>query len=518
MAWLNSIAFAGSTTSFSFSVFLTARLLICMKVTTQSGESPDSTCMLPSSLLPSPSSLAPQTNAVLLILSVSSGTGSSAIYPLLACRQRPQWRFLATEIDEKSRAYAQKNVAMNQLQSRIKLIDTDPEGRRLIPSAEIERFDRYVKAAQDLAATLSNVTSRLSTRIDILMTNPPFYANRTSLLESASVKSRPPNSSCTGADIEMITPGGEVAFVTKLVDESMQESIRRTIQWFSAMLGKLSSVGEVVEQLRKKGCVNHVVAEFVQGQKTRRWCVAWSWMGFRPSNAVARGVGSGVERRLLPASTEVELPDAMTVDGSGDADAVAQRVSDEIDELDLMWRFDSRNRVGLLVSRRGDVWSRKARRKNHKNERRTGPLSARKKNKAKDKDDEDEEMKDPDQPAAAEDDEDSSEDYDSEDDPEAEPGFVARISILSPTTPTPNSSSIADDGSPHRSGATVHIRHLQGTDVVVFESFAGWLKRKVCMPRPRSGPGPGPRSDPDPRHGDGHGAGRAHPGKRRPPR
>ena len=73
-----------------------------------------------------------------------SGTGSSAIYPLLACRQRPKWLFLATEIDDTNRNYASKNIAANHLQSRIKLLDTDMSGQQLIPSTELERFDRYV--------------------------------------------------------------------------------------------------------------------------------------------------------------------------------------------------------------------------------------------------------------------------------------------------------------------------------------------------------------------------------------
>lgn len=73
-------------------------------------------------------------------LHVTSGTGSSAIYPLLACRQRPLWRFLATEIDEKNRTYATKNIATNNLQSRIKLVDTDPTGGTLIPIQEITRI------------------------------------------------------------------------------------------------------------------------------------------------------------------------------------------------------------------------------------------------------------------------------------------------------------------------------------------------------------------------------------------
>lgn len=73
-----------------------------------------------------------------------SGTGASAIYPLLACRQRESWLFLATEIDPTSRSFAQGNIKLNNLDSRIKILDTDTTGKTLIPSTQLERFDRYV--------------------------------------------------------------------------------------------------------------------------------------------------------------------------------------------------------------------------------------------------------------------------------------------------------------------------------------------------------------------------------------
>ncbi|ETI19549.1 hypothetical protein G647_09383 [Cladophialophora carrionii CBS 160.54] len=413
------------------------------------------------------------------VLGLDIGTGSSAIYPLLACAQRPRWRFLCTEIDDKNRQYAQRNISANNLGSRIRMIDTDRTGGKLIPAAQLEHFDR----------------------VDVLVTNPPFYSSEAELLGSAGQKSRPPNSSCTGAAVEMITPGGEVSFVGKLIRESAHAEMRRKVQWFSAMLGKLSSVGTIVTQLRNQGCTNFAVTEFVQGQKTRRWCVAWSWMGFRPGGHVARGVrgGSGVEKKWLPPLTEMEFDCEVedeaedrdengdeNGDGNGDrlgtARAVAEKVTREIRKLDgVAWKFDAATGVGMFMAREGDVWSRKARRKaiqvqdaDASGRRRGCEVDKNRdaqRNRGRAPDGlEDTVMEDREE---SEDDDDESE---QETEPEPEPALVARISIRTSPLPLPP----ADTRT--RSKRTIHIRHLQGHDAVLFESFCGWLKRKVVPP------------------------------------
>jgi 23S rRNA (adenine1618-N6)-methyltransferase len=96
------------------------------------------------------------------------------------------------------------------------------------------------------------------------MCNPPFYASQEEMLNSAETKSHVPFSACTGAAVEMIAPGGEVEFVIR-------------------MLGKLSSVTTLAERLTEHNNKNYAVTEFVQGNKTKRWAVAWSWGDRRPA-------------------------------------------------------------------------------------------------------------------------------------------------------------------------------------------------------------------------------------------
>ena len=129
------------------------------------------------------------------------------------------------------------------------------------------------------------------------MCNPPFYASDADLLTSAAEKSRPPHSACTGAEVEMVTPGGEVAFVSRMIEESLV--MKERVQWYSSMLGKLSSVNTVTEGLKEKGVDNWAVKEFVQGEKTRRWGVAWSWGDLRPSMVGKRQIIHNGGSRLI---------------------------------------------------------------------------------------------------------------------------------------------------------------------------------------------------------------------------
>ena len=46
----------------------------------------------------------------------------------------------------------------------------------------------------------------------------------------------------------MCTSGGEVGFITRMIDESMV--LKNRIRWYSSMLGKLSSVSTLVQKLR----------------------------------------------------------------------------------------------------------------------------------------------------------------------------------------------------------------------------------------------------------------------------
>jgi 23S rRNA A1618 N6-methylase RlmF len=79
------------------------------------------------------------------------------------------------------------------------------------------------------------------------MCNPPFYTSRTAMQRSAKLKARAPRSVLTAGDAELLATGGEVVFVGRMITESVQT--RRRCRWYTSLVGHLSSLAPLVEQL-----------------------------------------------------------------------------------------------------------------------------------------------------------------------------------------------------------------------------------------------------------------------------
>lgn len=195
--------------------------------------------------------------------------------------------------------------------------------------------------------------------IDFCMTNPPFYESEDEMLRSAAQKNRPPSTACTGHEVEMVAAGGEVGFVGRILSESL--ILRDRVQWYTAMFGFLSSVTHVLEALREERVANVAVTEFVQGSKTRRWAVAWSFLPMRPAQSVARGTAAVQAKALLPPPTEVEVATLSLPDGG--VGKFADALSGAVGGLELVsWDWDSERLEGTGRSV-GNVWNRAWRRR-----------------------------------------------------------------------------------------------------------------------------------------------------------
>lgn len=308
----------------------------------------------------------------------------------------------STDIDDESLKWAQQNITSNDLDGRVRLFKNSRQG----PIFPIEE---------------ANIDY-----LDFTMTNPPFYTSEEEMTQSAAKKNLPPMTACTGAPVEMVTEGGEVEFVTRMVIQSLET--RTKVQWYTAMFGFLSSVSKIADLLHQHNIDNFAVTEFVQGVKTRRWAIGWSFHDRRPTQAVCRGINTdAVPKSILPPITEATV---VRLNGVTDISTFSDDFQTAVSKLDLeMWEWDKHTLTGTGRAR-DKVWARAWRRKRKREE--AGADTAA-------------------------------------DDRSNVFGFMVSLQVTTDTV-------------------TVGCRWTQGYDAVAFESFRGFLKAtaKTCAAKPSS--------------------------------
>lgn len=263
------------------------------------------------------------------VIGLDIGTGASAIYPLLACSTRPQWRMAGSDIEQHSLEYARKNVGSNGMSKRIKLALSTTDAP-IIPLDKIGVDE-----------------------LDFVMTNPPFYSSKEDMKSSYGNKNLPPSAICTGSENEMICPGGDVGFVSRIIAESLK--LQDQVQWYTAMLGKLSSLQQIVAKLKEHDITNFAVTCLQAGHKTKRWAVGWSFQDYRPRNDIARH--GDLVHAVLPPPTAHTIAAPLC-----SAEIAGQRVDAALKDLDVRWQWRPQIATGVMEAK-GNVWSRAARRK-----------------------------------------------------------------------------------------------------------------------------------------------------------
>lgn len=264
------------------------------------------------------------------------GTGASAIYPLLACSIEHTWNFVATDIDERSVQFAKQNISQNSMDSRI----------------VVERVQADGPILQPLHTSLMD--------FDFTMCNPPFYSSVEDISRSAEFKEFGPNAVCSGAEVEMITPGGETNFVARIFSESL--GLRTKCRWYTSMLGKMSSISVLVSLFREHNVDNYAITEFVQGQ-TRRWAIGWSFHDARLPDTFAR-VSNPTLQSIMPSRNTLHY----AFPGARSADILASALRNVLTHINGITVASSATPAShnhsstMLVHARSNTWSRAARR------------------------------------------------------------------------------------------------------------------------------------------------------------
>lgn len=126
----------------------------------------------------------------------------------------------------------------------------------------------------------------------------------------------------------MVCEGGEVAFVSRILAESLKRT--NDVQWYSAMFRFWSTVMAIIQRLKTEENINWAVCELLQGTKTGKWVVAWSFGAMRAAEN-ARGRVSNKQFSLPPPSKVL----AVSVPKSDDLSPLASGLRDVISKLNL---------------------------------------------------------------------------------------------------------------------------------------------------------------------------------------
>jgi 23S rRNA (adenine1618-N6)-methyltransferase len=194
------------------------------------------------------------------------GVGANCIYPIIG-HQSYSWQFVGSDIDKRAVSSATNIAAMNPAL-------TPNLTFRLQPNSSLI-FRGVVKPGE---------------LFDITLCNPPFHASA----EEASMgsqrkvrnlgkqKGRETILNFGGQHAELWCEGGEVGFIRKMIQESVQ--IGQQCCWFTTLVSKSAHVSMIYYALEKAGATQVRTVDMAQGQKQSRF-VAWTFLSAAEQSA-----------------------------------------------------------------------------------------------------------------------------------------------------------------------------------------------------------------------------------------
>ncbi|PZX58104.1 23S rRNA (adenine(1618)-N(6))-methyltransferase RlmF [Algoriphagus chordae] len=187
------------------------------------------------------------------------GTGSNCIYPMLG-NTIYDWQVVGSEIDEIAIDSAQTNLYANP-QFRGKVTLRLQENPKEILTGIIKSNDVF----------------------DMVICNPPFHeslaaAEAGSMRKVKNLKGKVGKKltlNFGGKNNELWCEGGELAFIHKMIRESM--TFKFNCLWFTSIVSKEEHLKELVIALKKARVADRKVIQMAQGNKKSRF-IAWTFL------------------------------------------------------------------------------------------------------------------------------------------------------------------------------------------------------------------------------------------------
>ncbi len=201
------------------------------------------------------------------------GVGANCIYPIIGTHDYG-WRFVGTEIDPRALENARWIVEANAALSRL------VECRR-----------------QHSASALFRGVIRPGERFELTLCNPPFHASRAAATAGTRRKLRNLGGSKSGGLVrnfggqanELWCPGGELAFVRRLIAESGE--FAENCRWFTTLVAQAAHLPPIRDALTRVQATDQRTIPMRQGQKQSR-IVAWTFHPVRKSSTRPTATGS----------------------------------------------------------------------------------------------------------------------------------------------------------------------------------------------------------------------------------
>jgi len=187
------------------------------------------------------------------------GTGANLVYPLIAHKSYG-WKMLGTDINQDSLENAQRILDHNADSSSVIQLKKQSNSDHIFKNI-IEPKDRF---------TFS-------------MCNPPFHDSEESALKRNLRKTKNLNKSKVqkpllnfgGQQSELWCEGGEIAFITKMIHESVLYSSQ--VLWFTCLVSKKDNLHRLTALLKQMKAVDVKIIDMAQGQKISR-ILAWTFI------------------------------------------------------------------------------------------------------------------------------------------------------------------------------------------------------------------------------------------------
>jgi 23S rRNA (adenine1618-N6)-methyltransferase len=193
------------------------------------------------------------------IMGLDIGVGANCIYPILGNAEY-DWSFVATDIDA------------NALENCIAIIEKNPHLTDVI-SLQQQINSRYI--FKDIIQP--------EDKFAFTICNPPFHDSKEEAAKSATrkvsnlthQKTTNPILNFGGQSNELWCEGGELAFITQMIYESVKYP--KQCFWFTTLVSKKDHLKSIYKTLNKVEAAKIKTIEMHQGQKISR-LVAWTFL------------------------------------------------------------------------------------------------------------------------------------------------------------------------------------------------------------------------------------------------